>query len=118
MYQDVISESKEQYQDVISSLTPQHHNAASDFKEQHQDVISNCPLEDPRLTTNSSEHHQDIISEQTLEAVEFSGTQVDFDAKKKKQMYIGETSRPVRSRIQEHMKKAEKVSPDSFIVQH
>ena len=83
LYQDVISESKEQYQDVISSLTPQHQNAASNFKEQHQDVISNCPLEDLKLPTKSSEHLQDRISKQTLEAVEFSGTPVDFDAKKR-----------------------------------
>ena len=35
-----------------------------------------------------------------------------------RQVYISDASRPVRSRIKEHINKVEKISPDSFIVQH
>ena len=32
--------------------------------------------------------------------------------------YIGETSRPARARLQEHLRKAHNLAPDSFMVQH
>ena len=35
-----------------------------------------------------------------------------------KPIYVGETARVWRARIREHCKNAEKLRPDSFIVQH
>ena len=102
-----ISSAKEQYQDVISNNNEQYQDETPSTNEQYQDVIS-----------STNERHQGLISDKNVRDSElYSGTDNPI-SERSKAIYIGETSRPVRSRILEHLRKAKLLSTDSFIVSH
>ena len=97
-YQDLISHSNEQYQSVISSTNDQHH-VMSSINHLSQERIADSSGE-----TGEEENNVACIKDQVHKSLKATS--------------IGETSRPVRARIQEHMKKAQMLSEDSFMVDH
>ena len=70
--------------------------------------------------TSTDEQYEDVISREQYEDVisETASASSYQNPECKKAIYIGETSRPARARLQEHIKKANMLSPESFIVQH
>ena len=98
---------EDQYEDTISSTRALFHEATENTEEQYQEVISIPSPQPCEGTLETEEQYQDVISSLSPQHMEAN-----------QQIYIGETSRPIRNRVLEHLKKAEKFSPDSFIMQH
>ena len=85
---------EDQYEDTISSTRALFHEATENTEEQYQEVIS---IPSPQLcegTLETEEQYQDVISSLSPQYMEAN-----------QQIYIGETSRPIRNRVLEHLKK-------------